>query len=382
MKKKHFLLLALGAIAMVGCQNNEILPPANQMETGETAPVNFEFDARIFQQKMTAARTFSPEYTNSGFSIYAFRQAVDGSDYYFERAISTSSSDFTYNASTHKLTGKENLPIGNYRFIGAYGVDNQASVIQRSTLNSNVKLGDDLSITYGQPQAISEIFLEDVDTYTELDNYEIGLTSTPKVTVGATLKRAVGRVDVMFIAADKISEGNYQEKELPGGEDIFGKRTVNNMALIFKNTNNKMNLFGKDMTGQRTSSLRIPLTDLQQKVTIGVGTETEVGTSGYAKYDNIDPNDIIQGSAHVFGTYLFPNVNETANIDMEIQITLDGLNTRSINLGKQIPVEKNKVTLVKIYVLNGNNVGTTTVDFEYEIEVVWEDPNEVEAEIS
>ena len=54
--------------------------------------------------------------------------------------------------------------------------------------------------------------------------------------------------------------------------------------------------------------------------------------------------------------------------------------TRTIALTDKIPVERNKATLVRIYVL-GDNVFTTGVDFDVEVDTVWDGSNFVDGEI-
>ena len=54
--------------------------------------------------------------------------------------------------------------------------------------------------------------------------------------------------------------------------------------------------------------------------------------------------------------------------------------TRTITLKDKIPVERNKATLIRIYVL-GDNVFTTGVEFEVEVDTVWDGSNFVDGEI-
>lgn len=385
MKAKKLFVAALACIALAGCQNDK-MEPNSPIASGDGVPVTFELDAKIFGQKASSVqRVYNPSYVKEGFSIYAFRKDVNGSDYLFERSIQIGDK-FSYSTSTNKLTGTENLPIGTYKFVPAYGLSNQSQLITVPTFSQGTTtLTDAINISYNTTGALtSEVFLPIGDDAANLATWQLGTTGTNTKVTG-TLKRAVGRVDVMFIAADKVG-GQYIEKELPSGQNIFGNRTVESLQMSFRNINNTMNLFGVDATVSKTSLLNIPFTGLASKITIGDGTSTSVGETGYANFDNMSGSDIIRGSAHVFGPYLFPNANADKTVGMEMVIKLSGVESRiipvTVNDDTRIPVEQNKVTLVKVYVLNGNDVGTTTVEFEFEVDVVWEDSNEVETEIS
>lgn len=380
---KKILFAALGVFVLASCNNKDNEPTS--VYTGETAAVNFQINAKSLGKSMESSkfRAYSPTYTSGGFSIYAFRKQVGGSDYLFERSINVG--NFTY--ANDLLTGQENLPVGTYKFLPAYGLTTQSSILTLSPLSQgSTVLTDDLRISYNGTSPIAqEIFLQTQDDAANLTSYEIATTPADNPTVAATLKRAVGRVDVMFIAADKNSDGSYTERATGSGVDIFGNRTVESLQLQFSGLNNVMNVFGVNKTVSRTA-YNVNLANLSNIIVIGDGMSTQVGETGYSRFDNVQTNDIIQGGAHVFGTYLFPNADETANVGLDLLIKLSGVDARPIQItsknGTYLPIEKNKVTLVKIYVLNGNDVGTSTVEFEYELDVVWEEPHVIEGEIS
>ena len=96
--------------------------------------------------------------------------------------------------------------------------------------------------------------------------------------------------------------------------------------------------------------------------------------------ENVQPADIISGSAHLKGTYLIPNPDNTATTGFSMQLTSGEGSARTIALRDKIPVERNKATLIRIYVL-GENVFTTGVDFEVEVDTVWDGSNFVDGEI-
>ena len=90
--------------------------------------------------------------------------------------------------------------------------------------------------------------------------------------------------------------------------------------------------------------------------------------------------DIVAGSAHLKGTYLIPNADNAATTGFSMQLTSGEGSARTIALQDKIPVERNKATLIRIYVL-GENVFTTGVDFEVEVDTVWDGSNFVDGEI-
>ena len=114
-------------------------------------------------------------------------------------------------------------------------------------------------------------------------------------------------------------------------------------------------------------------------VTTGTGVSTVVGADKY-DFENVQPADIISGSAHLKGTYLIPNPDNTPATGFSMLLTSGKGSTRTIALTDKIPVERNKATLIRIYVL-GDNVFTTGVDFDVEVDTVWDGSNFVDGEI-
>jgi len=386
MKTIETILIGLFAVfVMASCQDNndETVPYTN----GETTNVKFELDASSLH-KGAITRTYSPLYDESGFGIYAFKQVLGGSDYLFVKQVSMDG--MSYSGQNQKLTGSDNLPIGKYKFVSAYGVANQPTLITAPTWN-NATLTDNLKLTYTAAGAMGEVFLAtDLDAMS-LQDYELGLDDTTNPTVTATLKRAVARVDVMFISGEKNADGTFTEKAYPvNGSNIFDNRQLETIELRFQDLNNQMTLFGRNVT-QGFINKNFPLNTLDytmadSKVVVGNGAATEIGKETYSRYDNVQSGDIISGGAHIFGTYLFPNNDATRTAGLQIYIKPVNGEGRLITISKdeetKLPLEQNKVTLVNVYVLNGNHVFSTTVDFDVTIETVWEKANEVNGSIS
>lgn len=371
------LIAALGAFLMTACQNDDAQAPS--LQSGETTQVAFELDASSLKHN-PATRTYTPSYGRDGFSIYAFKKT--GDSYVYSKAISLN--NMTYSADTKKLTGTDNLAIGTYKFLPAYGIANQTSRITPPNW-SGATLTDNLSISFNATTPMTEIFLDTDGDAASLTSYDFGITETPNQTVSATLKRSVARVDLMFLSAT-IENGEFVEKPYHDpARNIFDGKTLEKLELRFTDANNMMTLFGTDATVQRTAQT-FNLSNFSETVVIGNATATSVGKDDYTGYDNIQSEDIIAGGAHVFGTYLFPNDDASKTTGLQLFIKPQNEEGRTITISKddatKLPLERNKVTIVKVYVLNNNNVFSTTVDFEVEIETVWEDANEVIGSIS
>ncbi len=395
MMKKFYGVLCIGTLLFMGaCQDNdgEKITP---VDNGETTKVEFELDASSLAHDIST-RTYTPEYVKEGFSIYAFRRTADGSDYVFDREVNLA--NMTYNAGRGKWVATDNLPIGTYKFIHAYGVKPQSGTSIKATAWANRSLEDGILVELNDAATsvpMNEIFLETDKDANLITPYALGVDESANQTVSGTLKRAVSRVDLMFISAVRDENGNFTEVPYCGeGGNILGGKTIENIELQFEDANNQMNIFGINATNT-PSDVTINLRNntpawynFNQTITIGDADETLVGTPTYFSYDNVVPADIIEGSAHIFGTYMLPNNDDahTARVKLVIKPTVG--ESRIINVvtndeyENRIPLERNKVTLIKIYVLNCNNIFSTTVEFEVEIITAWEDAHEATGIIS
>lgn len=392
--------MAFAGLVMTSCQNDddESTIVANK-DLGEKTSVTFELDASAIGYEVSTKATtqFAPRYTKDGFSIYAFRQVVGGTDYVFEKTVNLT--NLSYSATTKKLTGSDLLPIGVYKFFPAYGLGNQSTLLTIPTW-SNQTLSNDFTIGYNGGNGLTEIFLPiTVGNVDALTSYEMGLTSATNPTVEASLQRAVSRVDVMFIKAIKSTGENgetiYTETAYPAGKDVFGEKTVKTLQLRYRGLNNLMSFWGSNLTTSAFNS-NINL-DLSKGIILKGEhpTETTIGKGSYLNYDNISSNDLIYGGAHVFGNYLLPNNNGDKTTSLELYIEPEGGLGRTINISyddaHKLPIERNKVTIVKIYVVDNSGdpenpqpptVFDTTVNFEVEIETVWDGSNEVVGEVN
>ena len=149
------------------------------------------------------------------------------------------------------------------------------------------------------------------------------------------------------------------------------------VKLAYTGANSRLGLSGEKVSG--LSDVSHTIGTPADVVTIGTGESTVVGADKY-DFENVQPADIISGSAHLKGTYLIPNPDNTATTGFSMQLTSGEGSARTIALRDKIPVERNKATLIRIYVL-GENVFTTGVDFEVEVDTVWDGSNFVDGEI-
>lgn len=402
MKRKLGLIMVAAGIMFTACQNDEDGVSVVNGEQG--TPVKFELDASVLNYNPSnPSLRYSPQYTPSGFSIYAFREQTPGAeDYSFEKNVNLA--NMAYDPTDKKLKGTDALNIGRYKFIAAYGL-NQPVL----DLASWGALNDNYSITYNPDDVsnpannrLGEIFLPEGNS-AGLRNYDLGLSAQQNETVEIALKRAVARVDIMFFKGQKNSDGTYTELAYSPGNHVFGGQTLDYIQLRYQTLNNVIGYFGEYRTTNPIPQANINLTGFygtNGTMTIGNNnTGTIVGNQDYTRYDDVQAGDMIYGAAHIFGNYLLPNTDDTKTTSLEVYVKpVNGI-ARTINVSydddHKLPIEKNKVTLVKIYVIdNGNGGGgdpgdpelphvfSTNVRFEVEIDTVWEDSYEVTGELN
>ncbi|WP_302374278.1 hypothetical protein [Alistipes timonensis] len=262
------------------------------------------------------------------------------------------------------------FPAGDYKFLPVYGLVTPGNYTWPEL--PDAPLSDALCVTHtGENFPATFMLNVPLDA---VPSYTVSLDG-PKQTVNATLRRAVSRVDVLFIRAEKDpATGSYAEKS---GDDVFGSGKLAGVKLSYTGANSRLGLSGEKSEGILDVSHTIASPG--DALTMGTGPSTVVGISEY-DFENVRPADIISGSAHLRGTCLIPNGDDTPSAGFTMQLTSGGGSTRTIALADKIPVERNKVTLIRIYVL-GDNVFTTGVDFAVEVDTAWDGSNFVDGEI-
>lgn len=354
MKKTYNFLLLIAFAAAAACSNDEV-------NTDSVVPEkvgNVQFALR------TPQNARGPVYTVDEFRILAFKN--DGSNYVYMQDIPV----VGMNYAGSELLGSVQLPAGDYKFLPSYGLVTPGNY-SWPTLTA-APLSNALYVTHtGESFPAAFMLNQAIDA---VPNYTVSLDG-PKQTVRATLRRAVSRVDVLFIRADKdAATGAYTEKQ---GDDVFGPEQLANVKFSFTDANNYLGLSGEKVNGLFDAEHTIAAP--ADALTMGTGTATTVGAEGY-DFENVLPADVISGSAHLKGTYLIPNADNTAATGLTMQLTSGEGNVRTIALQNKIPVERNKATLIRVYVL-GENVFTTGVAFEVEVDTIWDGSNFVDEDI-
>ena len=381
---KTILLGALVTFCVTACQNDEIDPQSQIPVPGENETlVDFELDAsEILSLEGVSTRTNTPTYSKNNFKIYAFRQATDKS-FKYEKTINVVGMTLTKNtAGNYILSGKDVVRIGIYKFLATYGTEQTNSIepwkwasLEAGKMDIKAKLA-------------TEIFLPIGKTVTNLTEYDFKVSNPAAANekVIETLKRAVSRVDIVFISARKMVGGGYFEQSYIGNyPDILGGYDTE-IDLKFNNITWSMNYFGTPLgTPNAAKPLTLTLNDLKRgtgtdkKITIGTfkwdgtsakATASPIFGSTYKTFDNVLPAHIRENGAHVFGPYLFPNAAAQADVSKIESLVLRGtdpvskeVTTRTIPINDPFKLEQNKVTLIKVYVLQGTKpVDPTTPD--------------------
>lgn len=101
------------------------------------------------------------------------------------------------------------------------------------------------------------------------------------------------------------------------------------MKLAYTGANSRLGLSGEKVSG--LSDVSHTIGTPADVVTIGTGESTVVGADKY-DFENVQPADIISGSAHLKGTYLIPNPDNTATTGFSMQLTSGEGSARTIAL--------------------------------------------------
>lgn len=380
MEIKKMNLLAALLVCMASCSDDEQVGVNAPAPDGETALFKIETHAETGNYSPATSRGITPPaITKDNFRILAFKESPQESGkFVYEQDVPKENLSCTNNV----LSGTARLPIGNYKFVPTYGLAAGGGFALPEFTPRNTELANTLNITHNTVDASSVFFLGK-DPVESLQTYALGLSSKPNDNVSLSMSRAVSRVDILFLQA---KEENGVKVEVSDSTDVFGASELAGIDLQFTGLNKNINLSGNKVTNDDgslfNSEYSITDTDLDKAVTKGSSeTDTKVGTDGYLSYDNITTDHIKKGSAHVQGVYVLP-FGEVAN-ETKLNLTLTNKrgDVRNITVNQNLPLERNKVTLVKIYVLSGT-VFNTDVLFSVKVETEWLGANTVEGEIN
>lgn len=374
-------LLAVLLAGLVACSDDQKVNTTGSSGDGETTAVNFEMNANTGNYSAISRAVNLPAFEKNNFRIMAFKKVPEGTNagkYLYAQDIATDALSLT----NTKLSGEVRIPVGEYKFVSTYGLNSGGFALP--TLTSQTELNDDINITHNTIDGSSVVFLEN-GTFDKLKSYRLGLDATANDNVTASLTRAVSRVDLLFIQATKNADGNYTEAPDASGIDVFGGQLAN-IEMQFTNLNQNVNLLGNRNSAKAPTLFQgnLAVQNLENAVTIGTAAAggTKVGTSTYKNYDSIAPEDIQKGSAHVHGAYVLPF--EKGEIQTGLTLVLKNKigDERTIKIPNILPLERNKVTLVKIRVLTGT-VFHTNAQFEVTVDTVWlDEANTIEGEIN
>lgn len=378
MKIKSFYLPVALLTCLASCSEDETVNEKALSGDAENTVVKFEMNAKTETASAPLSRGITlPTLVKENFRIMAFKKSPTDGRYLYAQDVPMDGMDL----KNSKLAGTARLPIGEYKFVSTYGLATGGGFTLPALTPVNTELTDDLNITHESVDGTSVFFLEQ-GPLANLHSYALGINSTANEAVSATLSRAVSRVDVLFIQAKKNDDGTYTE--VSDSADVFGTTKLASIEMQFTGLNKNVNLVGDKITTDAgylfNNNFQVP--NLNNTVTRGTSEEnTKVGTTAFLNYDNITGNDIKKGSAHVHGTYVLPFKDSTPTTTLKLLLTNGLGDQRTINVPENLLLERNKVTLVKIYVLSGT-VFNTDVNFNVTIDTVWLDANTVDGEIN
>lgn len=378
MKIRNIYLPVALLACLASCSEDDSVNGSALPGDPETTEVKFEMNAMTATSSVPLSRGITlPTLTKDNFRIMAFKKSPTSQKYLFEQNVPMTGMTLNNNV----LSGTARLPIGEYKFVSTYGLTPGGGFTLPEFTPVTTELTNDLNIAHGTVDGTSVLFLES-GPLENLHSYALGINPTANEAVNATLSRAVSRVDVLFIQAKKNADGTYTE--VSDSADVFGATKLANIEMQFTGLNRNVNLVGKKTT-TGTGSLfdeNFQVPNLVNTVTRGTsGENTKVGTPTFLTYDNISGDDIKKGSAHVHGAYVLPFEDSATTTGLTLLLTNGLGDQRTIAVPGNLTLERNKVTLIKIYVLGGT-VFNTDVNFNVTIDTAWLNANTIDGEIN
>lgn len=369
------LFLAMAAVALTACQKDDVtsINQDGQVLPTEKATVRFQMNTAALISPKT--RTISQNYGKDNLRILAFRQNDEGKFLYIDDVDKTNIQD----ENNGTFTGTAELPVGVYQFIPAFGLPDPTGTdvtIPQPVKTTNIT--DVLNITHSTGD-LPAIFLQEKGTTP--NSYSLAVNNTP-AQVSLSLKRAVARVDVMFVRGHKDGD-NYVED--PSDKSVFGALTLDSMGIALTDINNTVQLMdGGLVSGTKISpSFKINLPDA---LTLGTAeVNSTLGTDGGDNdFENIKPGDIVKGGAHIYGSFVFPyesvteGIPEMTTLNIKVKSSYDEETKQNIRRTITVPNVKlirNQVTLVKIFV-PGEDLFHSKTTFNVTINKAWGYNNE------
>lgn len=374
MKTRIFsLLMTFAILGLWSCDKEDVTPASVPAEPGNLATVQFEMKAAAFNTPRS--RVSFQKYEPVHFRILAFRH--DGTDYTY-----TDDVDFTaVNWSGDRFIGNAQLPVGKYQFVSAYGVPTATTSFVE--LSTPAQPDENLTATHISNGVLPAIFLgEDA----ELTSYDLGMVSGENTKVTASLKRAVSRLDILFVRGDTVGGNNTERPATDEDGDILGVG-IAEFKIDFDKVSPTVRMTDG---GLKTADPIAHTYYVGVDTTLITGTNetaTIVGAPGY-NFEGILEEDIVKGAAYFYGPFIFPNPEATPDITtLTLNLTSkpDAANnnhvyTRKITV-KNLTLKRNKVTLVKVYV-TGKDIFHTGNHFDVEVKDAWDGVEEIPGVIS
>ena len=354
-------MLMACAVMVASCAKEDT--GSRELTADGKIPVKFSMKTNGLMAYATKAPSSS--YDVDGFRIFAFKQS--GSDWLFTEELDLTNPVYTPNATGSTggvFTGVAVLEEGVYRFVPTYGLNATGAGFTISDFTADAAWNNTtpVSITH-TTGSMPEIFTLD-SNFDEISNYTVAL-NVANADYTATISRAVARVDVVIVRATG-NQTNYTEAA--DAASVFGNKTLETVTMEFTGVNPSMNYLG---------ALPATSTPFNYTYTIGAGADAEVsadvligtaatgatyGTSGYQGYNSVAAGDVLQGAAHMYGPFLIPNANATATQGVTLNFIDSEGTSRPITLpAGSLPLERNYVTIIKIYLLE-NGDGTNPPD--------------------
>lgn len=377
MELRKINLLSVALALLVSCSDDDTADRAFQPDDSNTTLVKFEMNANTghYPSPSTRGITLDP-IKKENFRILAFKKSADGNKYLYLQEVPTDQMEM----KEKLLSGTARLPIGEYKFVTTYGLAKGGGFALPDLVPMTTELTDDLSITHESVDGSSVIFLQQGELGA-LQSYKLGFQPENAETVSASLTRAVARVDVLFLQSKKNGDSYTEETD---SADVFGASGLAGIEMQLTGVNKNINLLGTQITNDKGSlfdaNFQIP--NLDAAVTRGTSAvDTKVGNPDFLRYDNITGDDIKRGSAHVHGAYLLPFKDAESKAGFRMVLTNGQGLQRTIVASQDIPLERNKVTLIRIHVLGGT-VFSSNAQFDITVDTQWLPADVVDGEIN
>ena len=343
------VLMASCAMLATSCakDNNE----AAQETVDGKIPVTFSMKTNGLMTSVTRAP--STTYTADGFRIFAFKQSDDQSQWLFTEELALRNLTFTSTPTGGSFSGQAYMDEGTYRFIPTYGLDADDTDITINNFVANAAWDDASPVLIEHNTgSMPEIFTLDAGTagFDGLTNLTVAIGGANSYS--ASISRAQARVDVLIVRATG-NQSTYAEEA--NATSVFGEKTLETATIQFYGNNTQMNYFGTFVAdpNQAGSIMDYTITGdaVDTDVLIGTAaTGATYGTSGYQGYNAVAAADVLQGAAHLYGPFMIPNADATPTQSATLTFTDTEGTIRTLNV-TGIPLQRNYVTIIKIYLL-------------------------------